>query len=420
VKEKDKMTYIEKLGSKAKAAENSIRNITTEQKNEALTAIADILIADKGLIIAENRKDLEEAQKNGMTKAFIDRLTLTAERIEKISESIMEIVGLADPIGEILGGGQVKDGFNIVKKRVPLGVIGVIFESRPNVTVDAAALCLKSGNVCILRGGSDAINSNKCLVLLMRRALEECDVSPDCILLVEETSREVANDMMKLNEYIDVLIPRGGASLINSVVANSRVPVIQTGEGNCHLYVDETADVTMAVTIADNAKTQRPSVCNAIETLLIHRSAAVEVLRELHAAWDGKVTILGDKETAEIIPVERETAEEDYYEEFNDYIIAIKIVDSVEEAIAHVNKYGTRHSECIITQNYEHARKFQNEVDAAAVYVNASTRFTDGNVFGLGAEIGISNQKLHARGPLGLRELTSYKYLIYGSGQIRM
>jgi glutamate-5-semialdehyde dehydrogenase len=413
------MSYIEDLGARAKAAEYAIRNITTEQKNEALIAIAEILVANKGVIIAENRKDLENAEKNGMTKAFIDRLTLTAERIEKISSDVLEIAQLADPIGEILGGGQVRDGFNIVKKRVPLGVIGVIFESRPNVTVDAAALCMKSGNVCILRGGSDAINSNKCLVLFMRRALENIGISNDCILLVEDTSREVAGEMMKLNEYIDVLIPRGGSGLIKSVVENSTVPVIQTGEGNCHLYVDEIADIGMAVSIADNAKTQRPSVCNSIETLLVHKNAAPETLKELYAVWNGRVAIYGDKATADIIPVERIATEEDFYTEFNDYIIAVKVVDNVEEAIAHVNKYGTRHSECIITQNYEHARKFQQEVDAAAVYVNASTRFSDGNVFGLGAEIGISNQKLHARGPLGLRELTSYKYLIYGSGQIR-
>ncbi|MCL2020167.1 MAG: glutamate-5-semialdehyde dehydrogenase [Oscillospiraceae bacterium] len=415
------MSYIEELGIRAKNAENNIRNITTDQKNRALTAIAEALknSVNKSLIITENKKDLENAKKNGMTKAFIDRLTLTEERIEKISESVMEIVALADPIDEILGGGQVRDGFNIVKKRVPLGVIGVIYESRPNVTVDAAALCLKSGNVCMLRGGSDAIYSNMCLALFMRRALEDCGVTADCIILVEDTSREVAADMMKLNNYIDVLIPRGGSGLIRSVVKNSTVPVLQTGEGNCHLYVDANADIGMAVRIADNAKTQRPSVCNAIETLLVHKNAAEETLRGLYELWKGVVTIYGDKKTSAIIPVERIATEEDYYTEFNDYIIAIKVVKNVGEAIAHVNKYGTNHSECIITQNYENARRFQQEVDAAAVYVNASTRFTDGNVFGLGAEIGISNQKLHARGPLGLRELTSYKYLIYGNGQIR-
>jgi len=413
------MNYIEELGARAKAAEATIRSMTTEEKNTALEAIAEALIANASLIITENEKDLVNAEKNGMTKAFIDRLTLTRERIEKISESVMEVVAHTDPIGEIMGGGQVRDGFNLVKKRVPLGVIGVIFESRPNVTVDAAVLCLKSGNVCVLRGGKDAINTNKCLSEIMRDALLLNALPADCVILVEDTSREVAAEMMKMNEYIDVLIPRGGAGLIRSVVESSTVPVIQTGEGNCHLYVDGTADIAMAVKIADNAKTQRPSVCNSIETLLVHKDAAEETLRALHELWNGLVTIYGDKKTAEIIPVERLATEEDFYTEFNDYIISVKVVKNIDEAIAHVNKYGTRHSECIITQNYEHARQFQQEVDAAAVYVNASTRFSDGNVFGLGAEIGISNQKLHARGPLGLRELTSYKYLIYGNGQIR-
>jgi glutamate-5-semialdehyde dehydrogenase len=413
------MSYIKTLGARAKAAESAIRGITAEQKNNALTAIADTLKANKAIIMTENKKDIAFAEKNNMSKALIDRLTLTEERIGDICDSIMEIVALPDPVGEILGGGEAKDGFNIVKKRVPLGVIGVIFESRPNVTADAAALCLKSGNVCILRGGSDAIKSNMCLVLFMRRALESCGINPDAVLLVEDPGRDVASEMMKMNEYIDVLIPRGGASLIRSVVKEATVPVIQTGEGNCHLYVDENADIGMAVKIADNAKTQRPSVCNAIETLLVHKNAAKEALTLLHELWGSTVTIYGDKATAEIIPVEREAAEEDYYKEFNDFIIAVRVVDDIDEAIAHVNKYGTRHSECIVTQNYENARKFQQEVDAAAVYVNASTRFSDGNIFGLGAEIGISNQKLHARGPLGLRELTSYKYLIYGNGQIR-
>jgi len=413
------MNYIEELGARAKNAEIAVRSITTEEKNNALEAIAQTLKENAELIIAENVKDLENAAKNGMTKAFIDRLTLTRERIEKISESVLEVAAHTDPIGEIMGGGQVPDGFNIVKKRVPLGVIGVIFESRPNVTVDAAALCLKSGNVCVLRGGKDAINTNKFIAELMRNALLLNALPADCILLVEDTSREVASEMMKLNEYIDVLIPRGGAGLIRSVVENSTVPVIQTGEGNCHLYVDETADIAMAVRVADNAKTQRPSVCNSIESLLVHENVAEEFLREIHSIWNSIVTIYGDEKTSKIIPVERVATEEDFYMEFNDYIISIKVVKNIDEAIAHVNKYGTRHSECIITQNYEHARKFQQEVDAAAVYVNASTRFSDGNVFGLGAEIGISNQKLHARGPLGLRELTSYKYLIYGNGQIR-
>jgi glutamate-5-semialdehyde dehydrogenase len=413
------MTYIQELGIRAKIAEGEIRGITTEQKNTALMAVAQTLTDNSALIISENKKDLADAEKSGKSKAYIDRLSLTEERIQKISDDVMEVVQLADPVGEILGGGETRDGFNIVKKRVPLGVIGVIFESRPNVTVDAAALCLKSGNVCVLRGGSDSIYSNKCLTTLMQKAFNESGISADSVLLVEDTSREIVFEMMKLNDYIDVLIPRGGTGLIKSVVENSTIPVIQTGAGNCHLYVDENADIAMAVNIADNAKTQRPSVCNSIETLLVHESAAHETLKGLNALWGKVVTIYGDKAAAAIIPVEREATEEDYYTEFNDLILAVKVVESVDEAIAHINKYGTRHSECIITQNYENARKFQQEVDAAAVYVNASTRFSDGNIFGLGAEIGISNQKLHARGPLGLRELTSYKYLIYGSGQIR-
>jgi glutamate-5-semialdehyde dehydrogenase len=415
------MNYIQQLGARAKAAESIVACASASQKNAALTAIAAALRVseNKAQIIAVNKTDVEEAVKNGRTSAFIERMTLNDERIEKIADAVMEIVALADPVGEVIGGGEAKEGFNIVKKRVPLGVIGVIYESRANVTVDAAALCLKSGNVCVLRGGSDTINSNKCLADLMRKALAESGFPEDAVLLVEDTSREVANEMMKLNEYIDVLIPRGGASLIKAIVQNSTVPVIQTGEGNCHVYVDESADTEMAVRITDNAKTQRPSVCNAIETLLVHEKAAADVLKGLHALWNGKVTIYGDKAASALIPVEREATEEDYATEFNDNVIAVKVVESLDEAIGHINKYGTRHSECIITQDYGNAQKFQRLVDAAAVYVNASTRFSDGNIFGLGAEIGISNQKLHARGPLGLRELTTFKYLINGNGQIR-
>ena len=413
------MTYIEQLGVRAKAAEAAMRSITTEQKNAALTAVAKILRENKEAILSVNPKDLETARKNNRSEAFIERLTLNESRIKSISDGIMEIVALPDPIGEIIGGGRAKDGFDIIKQRVPLGVIGIIYESRPNVTADAAALCLKSGNVCILRGGKDAINTNKVIADLMRAALEEQGLNPDCVLLVEDTSREAANEMMRLNGYVDVLIPRGGAGLIRSVVENATVPVIQTGEGNCHLYIDESADPEMAVKIADNAKTQRPSVCNAIETLLVHEKVANVILKRLYELWNGKVIIYGCSRTSAIINVNRAATEEDYATEFNELILAVKIVDNIEAAVKHINKYSTRHSECIITQNYDNARKFRQEIDAAAVYVNASTRFTDGNVFGLGAEIGISNQKLHARGPLGLRELTSYKYLIFGNGQIR-
>jgi glutamate-5-semialdehyde dehydrogenase len=397
------MSYIQDLGIRAKAAENAIRSISTVQKNAALTAIAETLRAHKELIIAENKKDLENAEKSGKTKAFIDRLALTEARIDSIADSVLEIVALADPVGEVIGGGEAADGFSIVKKRVPLGVIGVIFESRANVAIDVTALCLKSGNVCILRGGSDSVNSNICTVGLMRAAFEKSGIPADAVLLVEDTSREVAAEMMKLNKYIDVLIPRGGAGLISSVVQNSTVPVIETGAGICHLYVDGSADIDMAVNIADNAKTQRPSVCNAIETVLVHEKIADEFFAKLTAKWGDKVEIRYG----------------DYDVEFLDYIISAKKVTGIDEAISHIGEYGTRHSECIVTQNYENAKKFQQEIDAAAVYVNASTRFSDGNIFGLGAEIGISNQKLHARGPLGLRELTSYKFLINGNGEIR-
>ncbi|MDE6580801.1 MAG: glutamate-5-semialdehyde dehydrogenase, partial [Ruminiclostridium sp.] len=301
----------------------------------------------------------------------------------------------------------------------PLGVVGIIFESRPNVTVDAAALCLKSGNVSVLRGGSDAINSNKCLTEIMRSALKKTGIDENVISLVEDTSRETVNELMKLNRYIDVLIPRGGHSLIQNVINNSTIPVIQTGEGNCSVYVDSSADIEMAVNIIDNGKTQRPSVCNAIENILVHRDIAEKLLPALQQKWSGKVKILGDERAAEIIKTDGNATEEDYGREFLDYIIAVKIVDSLEEAIAFINQYGTRPSECIVTKDLSNAERFQQEVDAAAVYVNASTRFTDGGQFGMGAEIGISTQKLHARGPMGLEEMTAYKYLINGNGQIR-
>ena len=407
-------TYIQQLGINAKAAQKHTAALKTSQKNEALALIAKRLIENAELIKAENAKDIENANANGMTPALIDRLTLTDARIESMAEGVTQIAALPDPVGEVLGGGELSSGLSLVKKRVPLGVIGIIFESRPNVTVDAAALCLKSGNVCILRGGSDAINSNKCLSNLMRGALAECEIAEDAVQLVEDTSRDVASEMMKMREYIDVLIPRGGGGLISAVVNNSTIPVIETGEGNCHVYVDTFADIKMAVDIVDNAKTQRPSVCNAIETVLVHKNIADEFYPALEKRWDNgngesKVKVLGDGIATD----------EDYAKEFLDYTIAAKTVGSIDEAIAHINRFGTKHSECIVTTNYARASKFQNEVDAAAVYVNASTRFTDGFVFGLGAEIGITTQKLHARGPMGLKELTTYKYLVNGNGQIR-
>ena len=413
------MSYIEELGIAAKKAERAVTGISVQQKNAALKAISDKLLACKELIIKENARDLETAEANGMSQSMLDRLTITESRIEAMSDGVLQVMALDDPIGEVLGGRDLPNGLHIIKKRVPLGVIGIIFESRPNVTVDAASLCLKSGNVCILRGGSDAIHSNKCLVTLMREALKETGVCEDAIALVVDTSRQVAGEMMKLNQYIDVLIPRGGGGLIRSVMQNSTIPVIQTGEGNCHVYVDRFADIDMAVSIVDNAKTQRPSVCNAIENVLVHKDVAEQFFTALAKKWDGKVKFIGDEETAKYVTVEHIADDEDYRKEFLDYVIAAKVVKSIDEAIDHINRFGTKHSECIVTINLDSAEKFQQTVDAAAVYVNASTRFTDGFEFGLGAEIGISTQKLHARGPMGLEALTTYKYLINGKGQIR-
>ncbi len=413
------MTYIEELGIKAKKAEASIRGITQQQKNNALIEISTELLNNTDKIIAANQKDLENAEKNNISPAMQDRLRLDKKRISDMASGVVKIYGLPDPVGKVLGGRELPNGLKIVKKSVPLGVVGIIFESRPNVTVDAAALCLKSGNVSVLRGGSDAINSNKCLVEIMRSALKKTGIDENVISLVEDTSRETVSELMKLNRYIDVLIPRGGHSLIQNVINNSTIPVIQTGEGNCSVYVDSSADIEMAVNIIDNGKTQRPSVCNAIENILVHRDIAEKLLPALQQKWSGKVKILGDERAAEIIKTDGNATEEDYGREFLDYIIAVKIVDSLEEAIAFINQYGTRHSECIVTKDLSNAERFQQEVDAAAVYVNASTRFTDGGQFGMGAEIGISTQKLHARGPMGLEEMTAYKYLINGSGQIR-
>lgn len=413
------MGYIDELGTVAKAAEREMAKIGTAQKNAALAAISQKLLNSKELIIKENQRDIENARINGMSDAMIDRLTLTDSRIDGISEGVLQVVALKDPVGEVIGGGELPNGLRIVQKRVPLGVIGIIFESRPNVTVDAAALCLKSGNVCILRGGSDAIYSNKCLVKLMREAISEVGLPMDAVQLVVDTSRLVANELMKADKYIDVLIPRGGGGLIRSVMQNATIPVIQTGEGNCHVYIDCFADIDTAVAIVDNAKTQRPSVCNAIENVLVHKDVAERFFKALSEKWNGRVKIIGDEETAKYVSVEHIATDEDYRKEFLDYVIAAKVVKNVDEAIEHINRFGTRHSECIVTINLENAEKFQRLVDAAAVYVNASTRFTDGFEFGLGAEIGISTQKLHARGPMGLQALTTYKYLINGNGQTR-
>lgn len=413
------MEYIEELGANAKAASGFLAGCGTKVKNLALGEIARLLNQNTEYIIAENKRDIENARKNGMSEAMIDRLTLNESRIRSMVVGIEGIIALPDPIGEVLGGGDLPNGLQVVKKRVPMGVIGIIFESRPNVTVDAATLCFKAGSAVILRGGSDALNSNKALTMLMRNAVSSVGAPKDCIQLVEETSRETANAMMKLNNYIDLLIPRGGGGLIRAVMNNATVPVIQTGEGNCHVYVDESADIDMAVNIVNNAKTQRPSVCNAIESILVHEKAAPEFFGKLDELWQGKVSVIGDERTSKLIRTDKIADDSDYAAEFLDYKLSSKVVGSVDEAIEHINRFGTKHSECIVTQSFENAEKFRSRVDAAAVYVNASTRFTDGFEFGLGAEIGISTQKLHARGPMGLEAITTYKYLINGNGQIR-
>lgn len=413
------MEYIEELGYKAKKAEPMITSLKVSEKNAVLTEISKRLRANSAALIEANALDIAAAEKNGMSKALIDRLTLTEARIEGMADGVDIVIALPDPVGTVIGGSELVNGLRVVKKRVPMGTIGIIFESRPNVTVDAAALCFKAGNTVILRGGSDAINSNKALVELMRGAIKDCGYDENAVQLVEDTSRAVANAMMKLNKYIDLLIPRGGGGLIRSVIENSTIPVIQTGEGNCHVYVDESADLDMAVNIVNNAKTQRPSVCNAIENVLVHEKIAAEFYAKLKALWQDKVAIIGDKATSEYVDVEKIAEESDYATEFLDYKLSAKVVSDIDEAIAHINRFGTKHSECIITADLNNAEKFQKQVDAAAVYVNASTRFTDGFEFGLGAEIGISTQKLHARGPMGLEALTTYKYLINGDGQIR-
>lgn len=413
------MEYIETLGQNAKNAAPLLARTGAGLKNEILAEIAKNISERKAEIIAANNIDLENARKNGMSEAMQDRLTLTEKRIDGIVEGVEKVIALDDPIGEIIGGGELKNGIRIVKKRVPIGVIGIIFESRPNVTVDAMALCFKAGSAVILRGGSDAINSNKALVNIMRSSLAKFGEFENCVQLVEDTSHETAEKLMKLNKYVDLLIPRGGGRLIRTVIEKATIPVIQTGEGNCHVFVDESADLDMAVNIVNNAKTQRPSVCNAIESILIHENIAEAFFKKLDELWNGKVKILGDEATAKCVKVEKIADDNDYATEFLDYKLSSKVVKSVDEAIAHINKFGTGHSECIVTKSLDNAEKFQREVDAAAVYVNASTRFTDGFEFGLGAEIGISTQKLHARGPMGLRELTSYKYLINGNGQVR-
>ena len=408
------------LGERAREAEVSVRNLSTDKKNQVLLAVADKLVAQGDALLKANAIDVENGKANGMPSGLVDRLLLTKERISGMAEGLVQIAALEDPIGEVTGMKKRPNGLLIGQKRVPLGVIGIIYEARPNVTADAFGLCLKTGNVVILKGGSDAIHSNEAIVNCIREALKECGVTEDAISLISDTSRETAAEFMKMNQYVDVLIPRGGKGLIKAVVEQSTIPVIETGTGNCHIYVDETADLSMAADIVINAKTQRVGVCNACESLLVHEKVKDAFLPVLGERLKEKhVEIRADKEAAALIPDAVLATEEDWGREYLDYIISIKVVGSVEEAIAHINRYNTKHSEAIITNSYVNAQKFLDEVDAAAVYVNASTRFTDGFEFGYGAEIGISTQKLHARGPMGLLALTTTKYIIYGSGQIR-
>lgn len=412
--------YLEQLGQKASAAKYEVQLLSTEDKNNALKAVADALISNADFIIKENSIDLKNGEENGMHPGLIDRLRLTPERIKAMAEGILQIIDLEDPVGEVLETTIRPNGMEISKVRVPMGVIGIIYESRPNVTADAFALCFKTGNAVILKGGKDAINSNKAITDTIRSALKEVGVTEDAILLIEKTDRETTTAFMKLNKYVDVLIPRGGAGLIRAVVENSTIPVIETGTGNCHVYVDEYADFKKALDIIYNAKTQRIGVCNACESLVIHDKIKGEFLPLLaEKLAPANVEIRSDAAAKEVLKDSVTATEEDFYKEYLDYIISIKTVGSVEEAIDHINEHNTGHSDCIISENAENITKFQKGVDAACVYANVSTRFTDGFEFGFGAEIGISTQKLHARGPMGLKELTSYKYLICGNGQIR-
>ena len=408
------------LGENAKEAEVILRSLGTAKKNQVLEAVADALVKNTDTLLQANVIDVDNGRSNHMPEGLVDRLMLTSERIAAMAEGLRQVAALEDPIGEVIGMKKRPNGLLIGQKRVPLGVIGIIYEARPNVTADAFALCFKTGNAVILKGGSDAIHSNEAIVNCIRTALEENGITADAIQLIRDTSRETASEFMKMNQYVDVLIPRGGRGLIQAVVNNSTIPVIETGTGNCHIYVDETADLEMAANIVINAKTQRVGVCNACESLLVHEKVKDEFLPVLAQKLRQKhVQMRADDRAKALIPDAVMATEEDWGTEYLDYILSVKVVDSVEEAIAHINRYNTGHSEAIITNDYAHSQKFLDEVDAAAVYVNASTRFTDGFEFGFGAEIGISTQKLHARGPMGLLALTSTKYIIYGNGQVR-
>ena len=414
------MVNIEEMGILAKEASYKTAKMSTPEKNDILLKCAAALIENKDKVLAANKKDVDAAIEKGITGALIDRLTLTDSRIEGMADGLRQVAGLKDPVGEFDSMTTLDNGLIVGKKRVPMGVIGIIYEARPNVTADAFGLCLKAGSAVILRGGKEAILSNMATVSIFREVLKENGLDENIVQLVEDTSHETAEKMMKLNGLIDVLIPRGGAGLIRTVVMNSTVPVIETGIGNCHIFVDESANLENAVKIVMNAKTQRPGVCNACESLLVHKNIAEEFVPMVSKALQEKnVEIRGDKVFTDMVEGAVPATEEDWGTEFIDYIISARVVDSVDEAIDHIRKYGTHHSEAILTENYTNAQKFLNDVDAAAVYVNASTRFTDGEQFGFGAEIGISTQKLHARGPMGLKELTTTKYIIYGNGQIR-
>ena len=414
------MSSLISMGQKAKEASYELGVASPGQKNEALTFMAEELIKAKEEIIKANEIDRQNAIKKGITDALLDRLSLDDSRIEAMAQGLLDIVKLQDPVGEVTNMWQMPNGLQIGQKRVPIGVLGIIYESRPNVTSDAAGLCLKSWNAVILRGASDAINSNKAVAKALVAGIKRSGLPQDCVQLLEDTSRETAREMMRLNNYIDVLIPRGGAGLIKSVVQNATVPVIETGTGNCHIFVDETADLEMAKAIVLNAKVQRPGVCNAAEKLLVHESIANEFLPTIvKALRENGVEVRGCDKAQAIVDDIKVIEEPEWHQEYLDLIIAVKVVKDVDEAIKHINKYNTGHSESIVTESYKNSQKFLQRVDAAAVYVNASTRFTDGGEFGFGGEIGISTQKLHARGPMGLKELTTSKYIIFGDGQIR-
>lgn len=410
---------ITEMGRRAKEAARVLA-MAGALKQKALLHAADALWSRREEILAANVQDLEAGKAAGMSQALLDRLALTEGRIQDMSTAVKEVAKAPDPVGRVLSGSVLENGLQLQKVTVPMGVMGIIYEARPNVTSDAAALCVKAGSAVILRGGKEALNSNRSVAQVLRDALEETGLPADCVQLVQDTSRQSAQELMTLTDYLDVLIPRGGAGLIRSVKENARVPVIETGVGNCHVYVDQSADLDMAAEIIFNAKCSRPSVCNAIETILVHEKAAPAALPKIQARLEEKqVELRGCERTRAILPGITPATEEDWSTEYLDYILAVKVVDSLEEALEHIGRYSTGHSECIVTQDYTAAQRFLNEVDAAAVYVNASTRFTDGGQFGLGAEIGISTQKLHARGPMGLDQLVSYKFLIRGNGQVR-